>query len=375
MLLHGCIRLGAALVPLNTRLAPPELQAQRQGCGAEVVVEEPLRGPVVAFEPRGAMAESEPVLVVHTSGTSGVPRAVELTAGNLAASAAASAQVLGVDPGDRWLCVLPLFHVGGLSILTRSVIGATTALVSDRFEPYATRAALEEEGITLASLVPTQLRRLRDAGLREAPGLRAILLGGGPIPSDLLEWARAAQLAVSPTYGMTETCSQMATVPPAEALAGIRAARPLPGVDLRIAPDGEILVRGPIVAPGAVADDGWLHTGDLGELDVQGRVSLTGRAKDLIVTGGENVMPGEIEEALLAHPAVADAGVAGISDPEWGERVVAFVVLSAPATADELIAHCRTLVAGFKVPKQIHPLTELPRNAAGKLLRTSLRPQ
>jgi O-succinylbenzoic acid--CoA ligase len=301
--------------------------------------------------------------VIHTSGTTGEPKPVELTFANHAASAAASADALGVDPADRWLCPLPLHHVGGLAVLIRCAIARTTAVLHERFDAERVKAALEAGEVTLASLVPTMLVRLREAGLRAAPGLRAIALGGGPIPAGLLEWAAAGDIPVVPVYGMTETSSQIAAGSPA---------RPLRGVEVRIASDGEILVRGPMVAPGAVSEDGWLHTGDLGRLDADGRLHVEGRLKDLIVTGGENVAPLEIEQVLLAHPAVADAGVTALPDPEWGEAVVALVVLREEATTDALRDWCRSRLDPHKVPKRIETVAALPRNRAGKLLRASL---
>jgi O-succinylbenzoic acid--CoA ligase len=198
-----------------------------------------------------------------------------------------------------------------------------------------------------------------------APELRALLLGGGPIPGDLLDWARSIGLPVVPVYGMTETSSQV--------VAGIPG-RPLPGVEIEVAGDGEILVRGPMVSRGAMAADGWLHTGDSGHLDAEGLLHVTGRAKDLIVTGGENVAPVEVEDALLSHPAVADVAVLGLPDPEWGEAVTAFVVLSGQATSEELIEHARERLAPFKVPKRVEQVAGLPRNPAGKLLRGEIVP-
>ncbi|MGH2803211.1 MAG: AMP-binding enzyme, partial [Thermoleophilaceae bacterium] len=225
------------------------------------------------------------------------------------------------------------------------------------------KAVLESGEVTLASLVPTMLVRLREAGLREAAGLRAIALGGGPIPAGLLAWAAEAGIPVVPVYGMTETCSQVAAGSPG---------RPLRGVELDVASSGEILVRGPMVAPGALGADGWLRTGDLGRLDGDGLLHVEGRLKELIVTGGENVAPLEVEQALLAHPAVADAGVAGGPDPEWGEAIEAYVVLRGAADPDELRAWCRDRLAPHKVPKRIEPVEALPRNEAGKLLRNRL---
>jgi o-succinylbenzoate---CoA ligase len=299
--------------------------------------------------------------VIRTSGTTGAPKAVELTFANHAASALASADALGIDPADRWLCPLPLHHVGGLNVLIRSAINQTTVVLHERFEVERVKAELESGALTLASLVPTMLSRLRAAGLRRAPGLRAIALGGGPIPAGLLDWAAESGIPVVPVYGMTETCSQIVAGSPG---------RPLRGVELELAPDGEILVRGPMVAPGELGSDGWLHTGDLGRIDREDRLHVLGRVKELIVSGGENVAPLEVEQALLAHPAVVDAGVAGLPDPDWGEAVTAFVVLREPA--GDLRDWCRARLEPFKVPKAVHVVDELPRNSGGKLERAKL---
>jgi O-succinylbenzoic acid--CoA ligase len=193
--------------------------------------------------------------------------------------------------------------------------------------------------------------------------LRWVLLGGGPIPTALLERAAAAGVPVAPSYGMTETCSQLATF-----------GWPLPGGTVRVSGDGEVLVGGPMVSAGALAPDGLLHTGDLGRFDGRGRLVITGRKADTIVTGGENVAPVEVEDVLLSHPAVADAAVHGREDTEWGEAVVASVVAAdgLAVSADELRAHCAARLAGFKVPKRFEFVAELPRSQTGKLLRREL---
>jgi O-succinylbenzoic acid--CoA ligase len=259
---------------------------------------------------------------------------------------------------------MPLTHVGGLSIPIRSAIYATTAVLQPRFDTEAVLRELMEptRRITLVSLVPTMLARLLDAGLHEPPTLRWALLGGGPIPPALLERAEAAGVPVAPTYGMTEACSQIATF-----------GWPLPGVEL-VTAEGEVLVRGATVSRQALSADGWLHTGDLGEFDDRGRIRITGRKSERIVSGGENVAPAEVEAVLLEHPAVADAGVFGRPDPEWGEAVVAVVAVREETglTAAELRAFCAERMAGFKVPKEIEFATELPRTASGKLLRRQL---
>jgi o-succinylbenzoate---CoA ligase len=255
-------------------------------------------------------------------------------------------------------------HVGGLSILLRSTLYATTAVVHQRYDTDAVLRELmsAERAITLVSLVPTMLARLLDAGLKNPPTLRWVLLGGGPIPPGLLGRARDAGVAVAPTYGMTEGCSQIATF-------GV----PLHGIELGFE-DGELLVRGPSIAPGSVDPDGWLRTGDLGELDDGGRLVIVGRKSDTIVSGGENVAPAEVEAVLLEHPAVADAGVFSRPDPEWGEAVVATVVLRDELTASpvELQEFVGDRLARFKVPKEIGFSNELPRTVSGKLLRRNL---
>lgn len=363
-LLHAMPRLGAVLVPLNTRLAAAERQAQIDVAAPRVVVEEQLSGDEAGVTLLDELDPGGPFTVLFTSGSTARPKPVVLTYANHAASAAAADANLPLSPDDRWLCVLPLFHVGGLAVLIRSAIAGSAAVVHDGFQVHAVRASLETGEATLASFVPTMLRRLYAAGLERAPALRAALLGGGPIPRDLLERSAELGIPVLPTYGMTETASQVVT-----GARGDLAGRPLPGVELRIGDAGEVLVRGPMVSAGALAADGWLHTGDRGRIDADGRLHVEGRLKDVIVTGGENVAAAEVEEALLAHPAVDDAGVAPRPDPEWGEVVVAHVVLSAAATDAELEAHCRERLGGYKVPRAFVRHPELPRNAAGKLLR------
>jgi o-succinylbenzoate---CoA ligase len=358
--LHGCLVAGAVAVPIDLRLTEAE-RTQRTG-GAEVVVSDPLaRKPL---HMRVATSRDSPVAVMHTSGTTAAPKQVLLSHGNFLASALGSAVALGLDQDERWLCPMPLTHVGGLSIPIRSAIYTTTAVLHGRFDTEAVLNELMDPGrrITLVSLVPTMLARLLDAGLERPPTLRWALLGGGPIAPAVLARAVDAGVPVAPTYGMTEACSQIATF-----------GWPLPGVDIQFSND-EVLVRGGIVSAGALARDGWLHTGDLGRFDDRGRLEITGRQADTIVSGGENVAPAEVEATLLEHPAVADAAVHPRADPEWGEAVVATVVLRDGATAEpeELRAHCAARLAGFKVPKTVQFAERLPRTASGKLLRRQL---
>src|SRR5438034_4254874 len=375
--LHACLLLGAVAVPVDLRLAPQE--RARIVDGAETLVAEPLAG--AGGQARGAGAGHDldaTAVVIHTSGTTSTPRPVELTYGNLLWSALGSAVALGLEPNDSWVCALPLSHVGGLSILLRSAIYATTAVVYERFEADRAVDALRNQRVTLVSLVATTLARLLDAGLSDPPALRCALTGGGPVPASLVERARLAGVPVSLTYGLTESCSQVTTTPTA---AGAPAERlsvgpPLFCTRVRIAGDAEILVSGPTVAASARGGDGWLHTGELGGLDERGWLSVDGRREDTIVTGGENVAPAEVELVLEAHPGVLEAAVLGRSDPQWGEAVTALVVArpGVQLEAQALREHCARSLARYKVPKQV-VLTSgpLPRTGSGKLLRRALR--
>ena len=362
-------KLGAVLVPVSTRLSRAERRAQLDAAAPRLVVDEPPGVDQATVELRAEVDHRDPWTLLFTSGTTGSPKPVVLSHGNHAASALASAWSLGVSPVDRWLCVLPLFHVGGLAILIRSAVYGTAADVHERFDADRAAAALAGGKPTLVSLVPTMLRRILDAGLDAAPSLRAILLGGAAAPRDLLARAGALGPRVVRTYGMTETASQVATATTDRA-----GARALPGVRFRIGDGDEVLVRGPMVARSAIGPDGWLHTGDRGRLDGDGLLHVLGRLDEVIVTGGEKVAASEVEQALLTHSAVAEAVVAGVPDAEWGEVVTAWVV-SAPGaepSTTELLEHCRARLAGFKLPKEIRFLAAMPRNAAGKVVRSRL---
>ncbi|HEX2085130.1 MAG TPA: AMP-binding protein [Solirubrobacteraceae bacterium] len=340
VLLHACLLRGAIAVP---------------GTEHERAWHRNIKvpGTARAGDPRHDL--DAPAIVVRTSGTTGAPKEVTLTYGNWLWSALGSAAALGHPPGERWLCALPLTHVGGLSILLRSVIAGTTVLLHDRWSTDAVLLGLDDA--TMVSLVPTTLQRLLDAGLREPPALRWALLGGAPIPAALLERARAARVPVAPTYGLTEACSQVTTH-----------GFPLFCTRVRLAGDGEILVSGPTVAGG-----GELETGDLGRWAADGRLEVVGRKSDTIITGGENVAPAEVEAVLEQHPAVREAAVHGRPDPGWGEAVVATVVLDAAATPEELQEHVAARLEAFKVPKTVALRREpLPRTPSGKLLRRRL---
>ena len=426
---HAVSRLGLVLVPLNVRLLPDELAWQLADCGtrwllaapetvglAQRAVERVAGCRLVlteALDPSVPTATVLPELapplrreldlgqvhtLVYTSGTTGRPKGALLTYGNHWWSALGSAMNLGALAGDRWLVCLPLFHVGGLAILFRSVISGFTALVHERFDPVAVNQAIDEERVTLLSVVSTMLHRMLEVrGGRPYPAtLRCVLLGGGPAPRPLLDASARLGLPVAQTYGLTEAASQVATLAPEDTLRKLGSAgKPLfpnqvrivttGGEEARPGEVGEIQVRGPVVTPGywnrpeatadALSDDGWLRTGDLGYLDADGYLYVLDRREDVVLSGGENVYPAEVEAALLAHPAVAEVVVVGVTDLEWGQRVVAAVRPAAGAAVSEgeLQAWCRERLAGYKVPKEIRLVTELPRNATGKLLRRAVR--
>jgi o-succinylbenzoate---CoA ligase len=379
--LHACLLLGAVAVPVDPRLADAE---RAHICdGAALVVSETLNAaPDARDEPDFALDECHDLAavaaVIHTSGTTSAPRPIELTYGNFLWSALGSAVALDRDPDERWLCALPVSHVGGLSILVRSAVYATTAVVHPRFHTELVTHALREREITLVSLVATTLARLLDAGLEHPPALRHALTGGGPVPDALLERAREAGVPVSCTYGLTEACSQVTTAGPPLFCTRVRIDRAStsPAGEHRFDPDvGEILVSGPTLAPGSRDADGWLRTGDLGSLDERGFLRVSGRIADTIVSGGENVAPAEVEAVLESHPDVLEAAVLGRADPTWGEAVAAIVVPRPGVAVDgeRLRAYCAGRLARYKVPKQLDIATmPLPRTRSGKLLRRDL---
>jgi O-succinylbenzoic acid--CoA ligase len=382
--LHACMLLGAVAVPVDLRFSPGERETIAAGSSAlvdeqffyefDLCIAAPATGGRVGKQARHDLDAT--AVVIHTSGTSSAPKPVELTYGNLLWSALGSAVALGLDANERWLCALPLSHVGGLSILVRSAIYATTAVVHERFETDRVLQALRDRRVTLVSLVATTLARLLDAGLEHPPALRCALTGGGPVPAALVKRAAAAGVPVGMTYGLTESCSQVTTTPLAAIEQGqLGAGPPLFCTRVRLQDDGEILVAGPTVAPGALTPDGWLHTGDLGSFDERGALWITGRKADTIVSGGENVAPSEVEAVLEAHPDVLEAAVVARADEQWGEAVTAIVVARPGSTpeAETLREHCAAMLAPYKVPKRIESRTEpLPRTRSGKLLRREL---
>jgi O-succinylbenzoic acid--CoA ligase len=308
--------------------------------------------------------------VVATAGTSADPKGVELTFDGLRASAEVVEAAVG--EGRRWLCCLPVHYVAGLAVVGRAWVSGIHCDVLDGFDIDKVELVAETQKPNV-SLVPVMLSRLLAARVA-IERFHHILLGGGPIPPSLRARAEQAKGRVSATYGMTETWGGI-----------IHDGRPLPGVEVRIADDGEILVRTPTLMQGyrldpdgtaaAVDPEGWFHTRDVGEWADDGRLRVVERLDDLVNTGGIKVSPTEVERVLADHPGVADAAVAGRPDPEWGQRVVAFVVPADPGqppSLDDLRAFVSDRLTGPKAPREVVLVETIPRSPAGKLARRHL---
>ena len=357
---------GRAVLPLDQRAPAPER--------ARLVVEaRPTHledGTGVRALDGGVPVTPDVAAVVATSGTTGDPRAVELTWDGLRAAVAGTARSLGVEEGDRWLGCLPVHGVGGLAGVARDWAGGVPADVVGRFDPEVLAAT----PATLTSLVPTMLARALDASV-DLRRFRRILVGGAPLGADLRRRAEAAGAPVVDSYGLSETWGGV-----------VYDGLPLPGVEIRLADDGEILVRGPVVMRGyrlrpadtaaALSPDGWLHTGDVGAWADDRTLQVVDRRRDLVVSGGVSVSPTEVEGVLRRHPGVADVAVAGAPDAEWGERVVAHVVAadpSDPPTLADLRAFAAEHLSPAKLPRQVVAVGSIPRTPGGKVRRRLLR--
>ncbi|HEY4567797.1 MAG TPA: o-succinylbenzoate--CoA ligase [Savagea sp.] len=407
-LIHASFYVGAEAVLLNRRLTAEELAFQIDDADVSLVVTddvtpfESVSARVVSFTDRLPAERSvsyrteweahEPATIMYTSGTTGRPKGVIQTYGNHEANALASLLNLGLAPSDSWLVTVPLFHISGLSILIRTVLYGTTLHLTPRFDEEESARLIALGRVTMMSVVTVTLERL--VRVMERNGwvaherFRLVLAGGGPIPPSLLDRAERVGIVALQTYGMTETSSQTATLAIEESKRKVGSAgKPLFWNDVMIdgADEpytyGEICIRGPHVTPGYVGHastidaqrDGWFHTGDIGYFDEEGFLYVVDRRNDLIISGGENIYPAEIEHVLMRHEAVREAGVCGVPSEEWGEVPVAYVVLEEDVSLDILKRQCERHLAPYKRPKQIVVVDELPRNASNKLLRRELK--
>jgi len=379
LLVLACLERGIELAPLHPRLTSAETERTLGRLRADHVLAS--APPLSELRDLPDAVPSGPgtdgAFVVSTSGSSAEPKGVLLSRAALVASARAAAANVPLGPADRTLACLPLAHVGGLSIVTRALVSGSSIVLVPEFDPGRVLAAISSERVTRASFVPTMLARLLDVDRGELSSPGAILVGGAACPSSVLETCAARGVRALPTYGLTEMASQVATRRPGTTSRGV--GPPLPGVDVAIR-SGRIHVRGPMRMSGydgadpVFDDEGFFDTQDLGELAGDGSLVVLGRADDVIVTGGENVSPSEVEAALVASGAALEAAVVGEPDATWGQRVVAFVVPRRPDfDPDRDLAAALAELASFKRPRMIRVRSALPRLASGKVDRAALR--
>jgi len=392
-LFHACARLGARLVLLNARLTEHELSSLRQLslpklCFVDEALLEKFPGGEVF--PRLVPTEEHTVVSKHseenaavtlfTSGTTGTPKRIDIGHHHLRAHAAASAVNLGGAPQHIWYVCLQMFHVGGLVNLSRCALYGATLSLAPKFEVEALDSEVEAKRITHLSLVPTMLSRwVEHRQERPIPeGMKACLLGGEHVPLPLFLKARKMGIPAVCSYGLTEACSQAATEELATA-DGRSCGFALPGVEIRICNEaceeagegevGEIEMRGRTI----LVSEGWLKTGDFGYFDTQGRLVVLSRRTDLVISGGENIYPSEIERVLLECPGVCEAAVGAHPSEQWGQVPIALVVFKGLFVEEALMQHCRKRLSGYKIPKAIFETHALPRNANGKVNREKLK--
>jgi fatty-acyl-CoA synthase len=404
-LMFACAKAGAILHPISWRLAPAEVAFQLDDAEpAFFLIEDEHRElgeaalALANVRPARTVADAlttsdrrgsddDPLLLIYTSGTTGKPKGALLTHANCFWTNLSFDLATGIRPEDVVLQVLPQFHCGGWNVQSILAWWKGAKLVLERgFDPARTLDLIERERVTTLMGVPAnylfiaQEPRFAEADLSS---LRLAVVGGAPMPEALLDIWAARGVDIVQGYGLTEAAPNVLCLPPEDARrrAGY-AGKPYPYVACELSAESELLVRGPNVFPGywrndegtaSAFRDGWLLTGDIAERDDEGNYRILGRLKDMIVSGGENVYPAEIEAALHDHPAVADVAVVGVADERWGEACAAFVVAESPVSEAELREHCRERLARFKVPKSFTFVDQLPRNSMGKIQKSELK--
>jgi fatty-acyl-CoA synthase len=417
-LLFACAKLGLALQPLNWRLLPGELRYQLDDAEPALLVVDPAHADLAAAAGGGVpritfadlddagpvpdvdVADDDPLLLAYTSGTTGKSKGAVLTHANCFWTNLSFDRTSGIGDDDVVLQVLPQFHSGGWNVqpLLAWWKGATVVLEAS-FDPARALRLIEEKRVTTMMGVPATylfMAERPEFATCDLTSLRLAVVGGAPMPESLLQTWHARGIGIVQGYGLTEAAPNVLCLPQEDAARKLGfAGKPYPHVDVALRdPDsgalldgsatGELVVRGPNVFAGywrnpeataAAFADGWLLTGDLAERDEEGYYRIVGRLKDLVISGGENVYPAEIEDVLHAHPAIAEAAVVGVPDERWGEVCVAYVVLRSDQDADEeaVLAWCAARLARFKVPRAVRFLDALPRSGMDKVLKDELR--
>lgn len=395
---------GRTIVWLNWRLASEELERQIKDSKLQLcLVENSLwrSGMTNPFKSYSAFlitsadpGELVPVFksnwvasIMYTSGTTGQPKGVLQTFGNHFYSAVSSALNLGLSPADKWLCVAPIFHISGFSIIMRGLIYGMTVRLVEKFRAEEIERILANETVTIMSVVPFMLKKLiqqqNKTNIHYNSAFRCMLLGGGTIDRETLETCLQRSIPVVQCYGMTETCSQIAALRSADALLKLGSVgQPLFSTQLKLSKDGEILLKTPALTPGYLnlpnklpskMIDGWYRTGDIGHLDQEGYLYIDGRADEMLISGGENIFPQEVEPVYQRYPQINEVAVVGQDDSVWGQVPVAFVVSDRRLSTAKLMKYGYEHLARYKVPQQYIFVSELPKNASGKIRRFMLR--